>query len=250
MEALDLLEAHRYTEAIQTYREQLQADPLHWPSIAGLARALQASGAYAEALLLFERVDEHERRLPGSSGRKIDMACVCWCLDERERAKQLVRGAVDGILDGSIEFGDLAGGVQQGALLYFMGIATQDTEATEFALSYLRKLSLKSRIKQWPGPVALYLLGLINKEALLTAACGQSDVSEASRVVENDIRSRRRLCVALFYVGVSLREEGMDAESVEWLQACIALKNPLVEPEWFLAKHKLEQESGSQIPAK
>lgn len=243
MEPLDLLEAHRYAEAIHAYRAHLQTEPEHWPSIAGLARALQANGAYAEALPLMARVDEYERRLPGSPGRKIDMACLCWCLDERNRAKELVRAAVDGILDGTIEFADLAGGVQQGALLHFMGVATQDAESADFAFSYLRKLSRKSRIKNWPGPVALHLLGQMDTEALLMAACGQTNVIDASRAAENDVLSRRRLCAALFHVGIRLRAQGMEAECLKWMSACVALKNPLVEPEWFLAKHEVESKS-------
>lgn len=241
MEALDLLTAHRYTEAIDAYRARLQSEPEHWPSIDGLASALQASGAYAEALPLLERVDAYERRLPGSPGRKVDMACLYWCLDEHVQAKQFIRAAVDGILDRSIEFADLAGGVQQGALLYFMGIATQDADATKFALSYLRKLSRKSRIKYWPGPVALYLLDQIDIEALLIAACGQSNPAEASRAVEKDILLRRQLCVALFYVGIRRRAQGHEAECLTWLQACVALRNPLVEPEWYLAKYEIEK---------
>ena len=242
MKPRDLLTAHRYAEAILAYRERLQAEPEHWPSIAGLADALKANGSYAEALPLLERVDEYERaQLPGSAGRKIDMACLCWCLEDQDRAKQLIRAAVDGILNRSIEFADLAGGVTQGALLYFMGVTTHDDDATQFALSYLEKLRRKSRIKYWPGPIALYLLGQLDTETLLIAACGQSNVEEATRSVENNILLRRQLCVALFYVGIRLRAQGMEVECLKWLQACIALQNPLVEPEWYLAKHEVHQ---------
>ena len=242
MDALKLLEAHRYDEAILAYRMGLQESPNDWASLAGLARALQANGNYAEAEPLFERVDEYERkRTPGSAGRKADIACVLWCLRQHEQAKQLIRGLVEGILDRTVEFADLAGGVQQGALLYFMGITTKDAEATEFALFYLKKLSKKGRIKNWPGPVALHLLGQLDAATLLVEACGHSNVLEASLAAEDDILSRRHLCVALFHVGGRLRAQGRETECREWMRACVALKNPLVEPEWFLAKQEMSK---------
>ncbi|GAB2898324.1 hypothetical protein GCM10027046_30160 [Uliginosibacterium flavum] len=241
MDALELLEAHRYEEAINAYRINLQETPDDWASFAGLARVLQASGDYEAALPLFERVDEYERqRTPGSAGRKADMACVQWCLGRREEAKQLMRGLVDGILDRTIQFADLAGGVQQGALLYFMGITTHDSEAADYALAYLRRLSKKSRIKHWPGPVALHLLGQLDAGTLLNEACGHSHIAAASQAVADSILSRRQLCVALFHVGSALRAQGLETECAEWMRACVALKNPLVEPEWFLAKHEFQ----------
>jgi hypothetical protein len=79
----------------------------------------------------------------------------------------------------------------------------------------------------------------MDKEGLMSAACGQSNLDEAIRSVENNILSRRRLCVSLFHIGIGLRAQGLETECINWLHACCALKNPLVEPEWFLAKHEL-----------
>lgn len=234
------MEAHRYEEAAAAYRRRLHAEPDHWPSIAGLARTLLAAGNYRDALPLLLRVDEYERRrLPGHPGRKHELSCLYWCLGDRIQAKQIMRELVQGILDRTIEFADMAGGVQQGAILHYMGISTDDSESTEFALSYLGKLSKKARIKHWPGPVALHLLGRLDTESLLAAASGTATMEQALIAVESNILSRRQLCVAAFHHGIRLRALGNDEECLVWLRACAGLKNPLVEPEWYLAQHEI-----------
>jgi hypothetical protein len=138
-----------------------------------------AAGAYAEALPWLRRMDEHERAsLPGHPGRKRNIACSYWCLDQWPAAMKLMHGLVEGILDKSIEFGDLAGGVQQGLLLHYMGVTAKDSEAAAFSIAYLRRLSKKSSIDYWPGPVARYVLGEISFEAVLAALAKESKVSK------------------------------------------------------------------------
>lgn len=241
MDALSFLKTHRYVDAINAYRVQLQAEPSDWSAVAGLARALQAAGQYAEALPLFRQSDEHEqKRMPGAPGCKEDTSCVLWCLGQHEQAKELMRGLVAGILDGSIKYADLAGGVQQGALLYYMGVTTQDKEIAEYALTYLRKLSRKSRIKYWPGPVARYLLGELEVENLLKEASAHPTLSEACQVAKENILIRRQLCVALFHIATRCRAQGLEAECLDWMRHCVALANPLVEPEWYLAREETQ----------
>src|SRR5437879_985210 len=168
MDAYELRKNQRYAESIREYRKLLERNPDDWASIDGLSASLMATGAYTEALPLLDRIDERQREiLPGSPGSKRALACSYWCLDQWPAAMKLMRGLVEGILDGSIEFGDLAGGVQQGLLLHYMGVTAKDREAVAFALSYLRKLAKKSSIKLWPGPVARYILEEISFDDML-----------------------------------------------------------------------------------
>ena len=201
-----------------------------------------AAGAYAEALPLLDRLDEHERAsLPGHPGRKRNIACSYWCLDQWPSAMKLMRGLVDGILDGSIEFGDLAGGVQQGHLLHYMGVTAKDSEAVAFSIAYLRKLSKKSSIDYWPGPLARYVLGEISFEAVLAALAKRLKVSDPLEAATTDVLARRWVCVALFHDGLRHRAAGREELCMGRMQECVALRNSYLEPEWYLARYEVER---------
>lgn len=86
---------------------------------------------------------------------------------------------VDGILKGTIEFGDAAGGVGQGLLLYYMAVTDNRPQEMAFALDYMRNRAKRIFIKSWPGPVANYYLGAITFTDLVEAASGQHDLPEA-----------------------------------------------------------------------
>jgi tetratricopeptide (TPR) repeat protein len=242
MDAYDLMMSQRYAEAIGEYRKLLKRNPEDWAAVGGLSTCLMAVGAYAEALPWLERIDEYERAsLPGHPGRKRDLACSYWCLDQWPTAMKLMRGLVAGILDGSIEFGDLAGGVQQGLLLHYMGVTAKDREAVAFSIAYLRRLSKKSSIHYWPGPLARYMLGEISFEEVLAALAKRLKVSEPLEVNPTDVLARRWLCVALFHDGLRHRGAGQEELCMGRMQECVALENSYLEPEWYLARYEVER---------
>jgi tetratricopeptide (TPR) repeat protein len=241
MDAYELLKSHRYADSIREYRRQLELNPDDWAAIAGLIKPLMAVGAYAETLPLLYRLDEHEREsLPGHPGSKRDLACSYWCLDQWPTAMKLMRGLVEGILDGSIEFGDLAGGVQQGLLLHYMGVAAKDREAVAFSIAYLRRLSKKSSIDYWPGPLARYMLEEISFDEVLAALSKRLKVSDPLEAALTDILARRWVCVALFHDGIRHRVAGQEELCMGRMQECLALENSYLEPEWYLARYEVE----------
>jgi hypothetical protein len=131
-----------------------------------MADALRAAGEYAEALSLFERLDAHRKDdkaanilAPGTPGRQIDIACLHWLLGCRAKAMQLMHGLAAGILDGSIKYGDAAGGMSQGLLLYYMAVSETQPKQMSFALDYLRNRVEQANAQTWPCPVASYYLG-------------------------------------------------------------------------------------------
>jgi hypothetical protein len=240
MDAYELLKSHRYADSIREYRRQLEGNPDDWAAIAGLIKPLMAVGAYAETLPLLYRLDEHQREgLLGHPGSKRDLACSYWCLDQWPTAMKLMRGLVEGILDRSIEFGDLAGGVQQGLLLHYMGVTAKDKEAVAFSIGYLRRLSRKSSIDYWPGPLARYVLGEISFAEVLAALSKQSDVGNPFEAALTDILARRWLCVALFHDGLRHRVAGQEELCMGRMQECFGLENPFIEPEWYLARYEV-----------
>ena len=240
MDAYDLMIGQRYAEAITEYRKLLEHNQDDWAAVGGLSTCLMAAGAYAEALPWFRRMDEHERAgLPGHPGRKRNIACSYWCLDQWPAAMNLMRALVEGILDKSIEFGDLAGGVQQGLLLHYMGVTAKDSEAVAFSMAYLRRLSKKSSIDYWPGPLARYLLGEISFEAALAALAKESEVSKPLEAAQTDRLARRWVCVALFHDGIRHRIAGQEEFCMSRMQECVALRNSYLEPEWYLARYEV-----------
>jgi tetratricopeptide (TPR) repeat protein len=154
MNAPEMLQAHRYADAIALSQKRVAANPDDWEAVDTLASALRATGAYEEAVPLLERISAHEQqRTRGNPGRKLDIACLYWCMCDYRKAISLMHALVAGVLDRSINYGDLAGGVQQGLLLYYMGTTAPDPEAATFAVEYLRNRAKNTiKIKSWPGP--------------------------------------------------------------------------------------------------
>jgi tetratricopeptide (TPR) repeat protein len=242
MDGSELRKAHRYADSIKEYRQHLEHNPGDWAAVSGLAASLMAAGAYAEAVPLLHRLDEDRcESLPGSSGRKFELACCYWCLDQWPAAMELMRGLVQGILDGTIEFGDSPGGAKQGLLLHYMGVTARDRDAVEFSLSYLRTLAERWTIKYWPGPLARYLLRQVGFEEVLLVCSGQSTVSKAIEAARSDGLKRRETCVALFHDGVRRRAEGEQKLCMGRMLECLELENPFIEPEWYLSRYEVER---------
>jgi len=242
----DLFRGHHYREATYEARRLRMIDPKDAGPVGCLAKALLAIGDYSEALPLFDLVDVSERsdtRVSGQSGRRIWISCIHWMIGEKNRAIHLMTEMVDGIIDGSIEFGDAAGGVQQGLLLYYMGISAADEGATSKALSYLRTRVNRFSIKLFPGPVARYYLEEMDFSGVLAAATkGKArDVLEAIEVARGDLLSRRWVSVALFHDGVIGRARGDEVHCRKRMRECFSLENPLLEPEWYLARNEVER---------
>jgi hypothetical protein len=150
-------------------RRDLARDPEDMTAIEGMALVLRAKGEYEESLFFFKRLateretDEAANLLaPDSAAWRIDMACLDWLSEDRAKAIELMHGLAAGILDGSIKYGDAAGGMSQGLLLYYMAITNNLPEEVSFALDYLRNRVKRSFGQIWPTPVAQYCLDKIS----------------------------------------------------------------------------------------
>lgn len=250
-----LMEGHRYSEAVAEARRMMPADAGDIGPAECLAEALLAAGDYRDALPLYQRIDsqrradpERQRVTPGDPGWRKYVAMVHWLLGNRNDAITLFGQLVDGILDGSINYGDVPGGVQQGLLLYYMGVTDGDEGAKTKALSYLRNRAKRTAIKHFPGPVARYYLDEIGFADVLAAATDRNrlgktparDVAAAIEIARGDLLARRFLCVALFHDGVKARARGDEAHCMMRMQECFGLENPLIELEWYLARFEAE----------
>ena len=215
-----LIESHKYADAATEARKMLPAAVDDLDPIQCLAEALFAAGDYTAALPLYEQIDAAERAdkgVRGLSGRRNYLACIHWMLGDRAKGIALFAELVDGILNGSIEFGDIAGGVQQGLLLNYMGVTAGDEAAKEQAMKYLRNRAKRSAAKFFPGHVARFYLNQATFADILVGATerlepgkggGTPDLAAAMELARADLLTRRFMCVALFHDGVMARAGG------------------------------------------
>jgi len=251
MDALDLLESHKYPEAIAECQRRLSANANDFGAMETMASALRALERYWEAIPLLERVGAHSKEnklTPGHPGRQLGISSLYWFLGDRQKAIALMRGLVDGILDGSIQYGDLAGGMKQGLLLYYMAVTERQPDQAACALHYMRnRINQLQRslpglpVDYWPVPVARYYLGDLAFDDVLGFATGQRELPRAIAAAGAKLMSRRKLSVALFHDGAKSRATGAESQCLARMRECYALEDPLIEPEWYLARYEVEQ---------
>lgn len=239
--ALELWEARRFDEAVAAYRKQLKEQPQKkWSNLAGLAESLMGAGQYAEAIPLFEEVNAYQRDRLAASAGCLEQISVChWMTGDRQAALDIMRDLVLAVRDGTITFTDFAGGVSQGLILCYMGITLRSVADVDLAMNYLKTLASRPRIKNWPGPAALFLLGgLTFGEAMKNAADTVQSMPEA----DQDGWMRRYLASLLFAAGTERRMAGDEEGARTFFTECASLTNPLVDYEWYLAKGEVASE--------
>jgi tetratricopeptide (TPR) repeat protein len=236
--AYELFRSYRFKEAVEAYRRQLREGPdTEWANLAGLAHSLLATGEFSEAIPYLEKITVHDREpLPGSPGCDEELSVCYWMIGERLQALGIVRDLVVGVRDGKIHYTDFAGGVSQGLILCYMAATLRAWPDVDLAMNYLKKLSTRPRIKNWPGPAALFLLGGLTFGEVVKDATGSADLAQAKKVAEKDLLERRWLTNILFAAGTERRMAGDEAGSRLFFTECASLTNPLVEYEWYLAK--------------
>jgi tetratricopeptide (TPR) repeat protein len=239
----ELIKEGRYSRAIADLRRYLARDPDDLAAVEGMAFVLRAKGEYQEALSFFERLSSQRKMdetatlvAPGSPAWQIDIACLYWLSEDRVKAIDLMHSLAAGILDGSIKYGDAAGGMSQGLLLYYMAIAGHLPGEALFALDYLRNRVKRSFNQIWPTPVAQNYLDEISFDNVLEAVNRQPMLAGPLVTEKLELGKRRRLCVALFHAGVKCRARGDEELFLARMRECCALENPLREQEWYLAR--------------
>jgi hypothetical protein len=221
-----------------------------------MATALQVTGQYREALSFYERCAVLRREdkvanilAPGNPAWQIDINCLQWLLDDRAKAMQSMHGLAAGILDGSIKYGDEAGGVSQGLLLYYMAVSDDKPDEMSFALGYLRNRVKRSAGRIWPGAVASYYLGDITFAKVMEDVDSEVRLAPPFDPAILELGRRKDLCVALFHDGVRYRARGDEAHCLARMRECYALENPVNEQEWYLARYEV-QKADSPVSAR
>ncbi len=124
---------------------------------------------------------------------------------------------------------DAAGGVQPGCLLWFAAVSLGRPEYLTPARRLFEQLLSRGKtgkctnIQDWPGPIANFLLGLLDETQLREKANAIPAVAE------------RHLSQAEFYVGVKALEGGDDAIARKHYRKAASLRAGQIEDEYYLA---------------
>lgn len=240
MNLKELYRTHQYENVVALCKTELGRTPGDPGWLAELGESLLCLGRLDEALSQYQLADKFRDARLNSRPFLNRIGSIQWLLGRHDDSMETLKSAVDGILDGSIEFADAAGGVSQGLLLWYAGVAACDDAAKQHALKYLRKLAGKSCSRLWPGPLAAFALGEKPQATVLAELGGTTDLKTLLKRAKKDLLTRRELVQALFYFGVRERSEGNEAECLAWLAKCANLENPILEVEWYLANGELK----------
>jgi hypothetical protein len=135
---------------------------------------------------------------------------------------------------------DFAGGVGPCMLLWFAGVTLPDVSLSKLAQKQLRKLSRRSKIGSWPGPLAAIALETANAEKVFAQYCESSGVKHSLQRQADGYLDRRRLSQLFFYWGVERRSQG-DTAGCRALMKSSSLQNVWIVAEWYLARAEAEQ---------
>jgi tetratricopeptide (TPR) repeat protein len=253
MTGRELMRSHKYAQAIAELRRGLEQNPEDMACRVEMAKALRAKGKYSEALLQFERLAQYEEgrvavnfAAPGRAAWLIEVASLHWLTEDHSGAIRLMHGLAAGILDGSIKYGDAAGGMSQGLLLYYMAVSEKLSEEASFALDYLRnRVTNLTRIDSklctvWPCPVAQYYLEDIPFEKVIESV-NHRIVSPLLDEAKAELGKRRRLTVALFHEGARNRAHGDEERCLARMRECCALEDTFMEQESYFARYEVQK---------
>ena len=244
--------SHQYGEAIALIRQQIAEGEQLWHGSLGEVYLCdrqygKAAAAFAEANRVADEDDrpriEHLGKDPAKNrtGHHLDrLGTAYWLAGERDLAKTTWRAYVEGNLAGEILYGDAAGGVKEGLLLWYAGLLTKDEKACKDALKYLANRAKRSAIESWPGPLALMVLGKKPAEEVLTENFETGEIETAIAAATTDLLKRRRLSQYLLYAGALALSQGKECDYWQRVKQCAALENPIIENEWYIARGALE----------
>jgi len=245
-DAWDLIESGCYDEAARQLERYIDADigvalgHFGNKAVAELAagRPLEAERTLKQGQAFAER-DEYSR----GSNLLLGLSNVQWLNGHAEEAVSSLTSRIRGLKDGSVQFADLAGGGTDGLMLYYYGVRLGRSSLIEDAHEWLERLRKRKRagLKGWPGPLVRWFFGELDDSAVLLEGCGAGSMAVAFSTARTDILARRQLIEFCFHRAVRAMRAGKWRRSRELFETAVALENPLVDFEWYLARHEADR---------
>lgn len=254
LNANNLLKSHRYGEAIKTYQQFIAMGEQRLFGALGDAYLCDqqcelAAKAYVQANRVADENDrpriEHMGKDPAKNrtGHHLDrLGTAYWLAGKHDLARATWRSYVEGNMAGEIIYGDAAGGVTPGLLLWYAGLLTKDEKTCKEALKYLANRAKRSRIKSWPGPLALMILGKKTAGEILSEYFKTNSIEAAITAAKADLLKRRELSQYLLSAGALSLSQGKEDGYWQSMKRCAGLENPIIENEWYIARGAVEQQ--------
>ncbi len=96
------------------------------------------AGSYRDAIPYLEAVGVYEKSCnPGTLGREIELSVCHWVFGDQEQGLRIIRDPVVAIRDRVVRYADLAGGVSQGVILWYMAEALNAKRDIDLARTFL-----------------------------------------------------------------------------------------------------------------
>jgi tetratricopeptide (TPR) repeat protein len=187
-------------------------------------------GDLSNALIDFQAANKCARYTTDGYLRRVGV--VHWLAGRESEAVAVWRDLVL-VERGKIQYSDGAGGVSSGCLLWFAAVRLKQKPLLSVAQRLLhKKVEAKAgrnwKIDNWPGPIALFLLGRIDEAALLDS------------IAKVPILRDREMCQAQFYIGTRELELGRDVAATQAFEEAAKQDVAKLENEYYLAKHECE----------
>lgn len=237
-----LLNQHKYEEAAAIFESQIVQSGIVSVHVTEFVIVMLCLGKFERALELIE-LSDHEPKfheVPGGGGAMSDFKAIAyWSMNRRDKAMQVLKATIEGVLDRSIRYADPAGGCDWGLMLWYMSCTDAQSDGTSFSLKYLKNRARRSAFKIWPGPVASYVLGKMSDVELLNDHFQSADVDHLVATTKSDAVARSRLIQALFYVAEKCRQFDDEAKRIKLLRIIADAENTHYMPEWYYARQSL-----------
>ena len=225
--AWSLIERGDFNAAIDAYTALLDVNPSP-PNFANRALAHLSLEDFAAAEADYRAAQAHDHPKMPSDAYRNWIGVTQWLSGDTSGATQTWSDVLHDHDARRIRYTDAAGGVTGAVLDLFGGNAQGDAELVKRAEHRLQSLSKASRASWWPGPIAQFLAGSIDGNALLAEALGAEELRH------------RRPAQAQFAIALSARIRGDSDVEREYLDLA-AKQHQSFEREYYLARMELRK---------
>ena len=229
-----LVTSGKYAEAVVAFTEEIRASPATG-AFNNRGKAYLHLGEYAAALADFQAAEAFSESVTHDKSDGDMRGVALWMAGRWQAALETWIAGVQLRLNGEVLYGDMAGGLTIGNLLYFGGIRLHDKRAIKLATKHFRKRFRTKQSRAWPGPISRYLLGMISEADLLSV------------VTPAPILHERYMCQARFYLGVHALSQGENAQFATAIRAAVEFGEvSKLEEEYYMALHELQSIDSSK----
>jgi tetratricopeptide (TPR) repeat protein len=234
-EAWEAMTRGEYKLAMKLYKK---APRQSGPFLNNMAYAALCLEQYEEARSTFSEVQRgYETREAPYSGRT-DVAVATWLCGDRPTAIELLKTELSAIESGRTGYLDDGFGVNEGEILYYFGVASGNRSVIDRACSYLEVRHRKPLGRSWPSGLLEYLLDMSTEkeiqDIISREAVGAKD--KACAVLATKAQMKFDFCRAI----KAHARDGAQAARMRYSEIA-RRKNPILLPEWYLARSEAKQ---------